>query len=478
MIPPGTPLAPRNTETDHDVTPWDELSDQERELFARHMEVYAAMVDGIDQSVGHLLGALDELGERDNTIVIFLSDNGGSREGEVTGTSSYYVHLLQGDDVEADRARLDLLGGPQTTPHYPRGWAMASNTPWRLYKINTHAGGHTVPFILSWPGGGLGRPRPRPGGAASTPTSPTCCPRLCELVGIEPDRRRADPGPDPTVPAEPLPLAGSSFVATLTDPGAPSGHHSTVEEMNGHRGLYRDGWEVVTLHQPLTPFVDDEWELYDLGRDPVELEDRSAVEPARRAEMIETWEREAWANQIYPLDEGSAIRYLIRPERSEVFRQPVRIVAGTPTLERWRSVQLVWFRSVTITAELDYAAGRPGRAGGPRRPGERVRALRARRRAVVRAQRRPGSDATAVGWDRAGRRPPPRGRADRRGRGNLDGDAGGGRPGAGRARRASPCSTAWPRSRGSMWASTDAHRWTGTSTSVSARFPGPDTWRR
>ena len=76
--------------------------------------------------------------------------------------------------------------------------------------------------------------------------------------------------------------------------------------------------------------------------------------------MIETWEREAWAHQIYPLDEGSAIRYLIRPERSEVFRQPVRIVAGTPTLERWRSVQLVWFRSVTITAELDYAPGDQG----------------------------------------------------------------------------------------------------------------------
>ena len=105
------------------------------------MEVYAAMVDGIDQSVGRLLDALDELGERDNTIVIFLSDNGGVARGRGgRAPRSYYVHLLQGDDVEADRARIDLLGGPQTTPHYPRGWAMASNTPWRLYKINTHAG--------------------------------------------------------------------------------------------------------------------------------------------------------------------------------------------------------------------------------------------------------------------------------------------------------------------------------------------------
>jgi arylsulfatase A-like enzyme len=355
VVAPGTPLAPRNTERDHDVTPWDELGPTEQELFARHMEVYAAMVDGIDQSVGHLLDALDEMGLTDDTIVIFTSDNGGSREGEVTGTSSYYVHLLQGDDVEADRARLDLLGGPRTTPHYPRGWAMASNTPWRLYKINTHAGGHTVPFIVSWPGRLPGPASVRRQYAHVTDLLPT----LCDLIGIGPDRRRADPA-RPGVAVDPLPLAGASLAPTLADPSAPSTHRRTVEEMNGHRGYYEDGWEVVTIHHPLTPFADEEWELYDLTTDPVELDDRSAAEPERRARMIEAWEREAWANQIYPLDEGSAIRYLLRPERSEVYRRPVRIVAGTPSLERWRSVQLIWFRTVTISVELDYAAGDQG----------------------------------------------------------------------------------------------------------------------
>ena len=91
------------------------------------------------------------MGELDNTIVIFTSDNGASREGEMVGTTGYMVHLTAGDDVDADHDRLDLIGGPQTSPHYPRGWAMAGNTPFRLYKINTHAGGHTVPFIVSWP---------------------------------------------------------------------------------------------------------------------------------------------------------------------------------------------------------------------------------------------------------------------------------------------------------------------------------------
>jgi len=353
VIPPGTPLAPRNTEAGHDVRPWDDLTDRERELFARHMEVYAAMVDRIDQNVGRLTQALDDLGELDNTIFVFTSDNGGSREGEEVGTSSYYVHLLQGDDVDADHARLDLLGGPQTTPHYPRGWAMASNTPFRLYKINTHAGGHTVPTIVSWPAGERDGRMVGTGGFRRQYTHLTdVLPTVCDLIGIDVPTERA---------GEPLlPRAGATFAATLADPAAPSAHHRTVEEMNGHRGYYEDGWEIVALHQPLTAFSDDEWELYDLTTDPVELHDLSAAEPDRRRRMIDAWEREAWANQIYPLDEGSSIKYLVRPPRSEVYREPVTIMAGTPTLERWRSVQLVWFRSVAITATADVAPGDQG----------------------------------------------------------------------------------------------------------------------
>ena len=94
------------------------------------------------------------MGERDNTIVIFTSDNGASREGEVQGTSEYLsVFARAAGQIDRDYAKLDLLGGPQSWPHYPRGWAMAGNTPFRLYKVNTHAGGHQVPFIISWPKG-------------------------------------------------------------------------------------------------------------------------------------------------------------------------------------------------------------------------------------------------------------------------------------------------------------------------------------
>jgi arylsulfatase A-like enzyme len=348
VIPEDLPLPPRNNEPGHEVVAWDDLPAREQALYARHMEVYAGMVDNLDQSVGRLVAALAELGKLDNTIFLFTSDNGASREGEVTGTSAYYVHLLQGDDVDADAARLEELGGPTTTPHYPRGWAMAGNTPFRLYKINTHAGGHSVPCILSWPARVSGQGACRRQFQHVTDVLPT----LVECCGLTmPTERHGKPLADP---------AGASFAVALDDAEAPGTHGDQYYEQQGHRGFYRDGWEVVTLHKPLSPFSDAEWELYDLTTDPNELHDLSDRHPERRAELAAAWEDAAWANRVYPLDEGSGIKYLVRPPRSRVYAEPVTILPGTPTLERWRSLQLVWFRAVTITVDVEHAAGDQG----------------------------------------------------------------------------------------------------------------------
>jgi arylsulfatase A-like enzyme len=348
IVEPHTQLAPRNAEPGNDVAAWDTLSPDEQRLFARHMEVYAGCVDNLDQNLGRLRAALDQLGELDNTIFIFTSDNGASREGEEMGTTAYYVHLLQGDDVEADLARLDDIGGPRTVPHYPRGWAMAGNAPFRLYKLNTHAGGHSVPFIFSWPAA-----MERGGTFRRQYTHVTdVLPTLLDLVGV--DRPNERDG------RQLKPLAGASFRSTLDDEEADSVHPEQHYENIGHRGYYRDGWEVATLHSPLTEFSDDEWELYDLTNDPTELHDLRREHPEKVRELAEAWEDAAWANQVYPLDEGSSIRYLLRPSWVDAFGEPVTIPRGTPTLERWRSVQLIWFRAFRITASLDFAAGDQG----------------------------------------------------------------------------------------------------------------------
>ena len=352
LLPPGTPLPPRNCEEGDEVEPWDSLEPEDQALFARYMEVYAAMVDSVDQSVGRLYAALEDLGVADNTIFLFLSDNGASREGESGGTTSYFRTLVSTnvkdlEDRQFDRDRIDLAGGPQALVHYPRGWAMASNTPFRLYKINTHMGGHSVPFIMHWPNG-PSDPGRRDQWSHVTDLLPT----LCELAGVDRPAERNGMVLQP--------LNGTSLAPILTNASLDHARGSQYVEMAGHRGFYDQGWEVVTRHQPLTAFGDHEWELYNLTDDRTETNNLAAQHPERVAELAAGWETAARENQVYPLDEGSRVRYVVRPPYEEPLQQPVRIVAGTHTLERYRSQQLIQWRSFDVDVEVDFATGDRG----------------------------------------------------------------------------------------------------------------------
>jgi len=355
VIPEGAVLPPRNTEPHHAVEAWDDLTDMEREVFARYQEVYAGMVDNVDQNFGRLRAELEAMGEWDNTIVVFTSDNGGSREGQERGTSSYFRTLLahtQGsspfDDIEVDHARLDLIGGPQTLPHYPMGWAMVSGTPFRLYKINTHQGGHQVPCIVS-KGAGMVE-----GGGLRTQYQHVTdlLPTVLDLVGVDlPTTRHGQPLPSP---------AGSSFTTSLADSDTPSTHPEQYYEQAGHRGFYRDGWSAVTCHGRREAFSNDTWELHHLAEDPTESRDVAAEHPEKLAELREAWEQAAWDNQVFPLDEGSGATYIQRPPWEAVLAEPATFLPGTPTVERFRSVQFINFRSFTVEVALTYAAGDEG----------------------------------------------------------------------------------------------------------------------
>lgn len=348
VVPDGVALPPRNSEPGYEAPPWDELSTTEQELFARYMAVYAAMIESVDHNLGRLRAALEELGQWDNTLLLFTSDNGASKEGGTTGTTSYYTHLGGDVGVERDHARLDLIGGPQTMPHYPQGWAMACNTPYRLYKTTTHAGGRQVPAIVSWPA------RIRDPGAVRTQYVhlSDVVPTVMDALGSQwPDHRAGLPLKRPE---------GASFLPAVLDGEAPSGHTEQLFELGGNRAYYREGWEIVSLHQPLRSLDEDPWELYDLTTDPTETTDLAGQHPDRVAELAEAWEQAAWAGQVYPVDEGSGLKYMIRPEANDRFDAPVTIPAGTPTMERWRSLQLVLLRTCAITVSLDHATGDRG----------------------------------------------------------------------------------------------------------------------
>ena len=307
------------------------------------------MVDRIDQNVGRLVGALEELGELDNTIFIFLSDNGASRARARSParprttcicsrvTTSTPTTSASTTSVVRARLRTTRVAGP-----WRRARRSGSTRSTRTRAATRSRSASRGPRDCR----SAGR------SARSTRTSPICC-RPCSTSSGSNARLSATGSRSRRSTARASP-------PRCRDPDAPSTHREQIYECNGHRGLYRDGWELVTLHQPLTPFSDEEWELYHLAEDPTELHNLAAAEPDRVRELAAAWEDGAWTDHIYPLDEGSSIKYLQRPERSAVYGEPVTIRRGTPTLERWRSVQLLWFRSLTITVDLDHHSADQG----------------------------------------------------------------------------------------------------------------------
>jgi arylsulfatase len=352
IVPPDTELPPRNHEPGYGVQPWAELSEREQRLFARHMEVYAAMVDNVDQNIGRLQAALAELGELENTIFVFTSDNGGSREGGSSGTTEYFrtvniVHLGQDVlDLDKDSDRIDLLGGPRIMSHYPWGWAMVSNTPFRLYKSTTFAGGQQVPLIVSWPAGIAERGAIRRQYAHVTDALPT----LVELAGLSfPTERDGRPLQQPT---------GASFAATLNAGNAESPHPEQYYEMGGQRGYYRAGWEALTLHARGTPFEDDRWHLYEVAVDPTETRDLAAERPELVGELVQAWEEAAWVNHVYPLDDGTGL-HAMRPPGERV-RDSVVLRPSNHTYETWQAKKLIHGRSFSINVQAELAAGQQG----------------------------------------------------------------------------------------------------------------------
>ena len=346
VLPPD-PLA------DGDRIPtWESLSADDRRLFARHMEVYAAAVDEIDQSVGRLLARLERTGERENTIVVLASDNGGTAEGGPTGTRSYFAQFgsdaptLDGwvTDVPRD---VEEIGGPRLFGQYPTGWARVSNTPFRSFKSSTYEGGVHAPLIISWPGA------PMAGGLRDQFVFVSdLAPTLLELSGVTPLSER---GGQPA-----LEMDGGSIAGVLADP-ASEGRESQYFECVGRRAIVDGDWKALSMVPP-TPqegAAGGVWELYDLSDDPTETRDRAAEFPERVAEMAARWHAEAWRNTVFPLgDDGSLFRF--RPETEAPLSEPVTLIPFRPPLERFRSSKLTVLRSFTIEIDLDAEADAEG----------------------------------------------------------------------------------------------------------------------
>ncbi|PZG52869.1 arylsulfatase [Spongiactinospora gelatinilytica] len=334
------------------VPPWDELSAEQRALYARHMEVYAAAVDAVDQSLGRLVEHLRLIGEYDNTIIVVTSDNGATGEGGIEGTRSYFSRFVNLPGLPAEWCPdvprdLGLIGGPRVHGHYPRGWAHLSNTPFRYYKGHTHAGGVHVPFVLSWPAG-LPRTQGDSGVRDQYAYVTDVAPTLLALAGVD---RPAERGGRPVQDVD-----GVAFGHLLADRRQPSRHRAQYVECAGGRGYFEDGYKIIDASPP---GAGDNWELYDIAADPAETTDLAAADPARVAAMAASWHRAAWLNTVFPLvDDPAALN--TRPSTELALSRPVTIYPGTPVLERYRSSKLTTLRSFTVEAYLDHRPGDEG----------------------------------------------------------------------------------------------------------------------
>jgi arylsulfatase len=293
VVPESTRLPPRNDF----VRAWAEHSEGERRVFARLQGAFAAMLDHADQNLARLVSFLEQAGLRENTLILVMSDNGASQEGGPFGmVNAMGPYNGKHEPIEEKVARIDDIGGPDTHSNFPWGWAMASNTPLKRYKQNTHGGGIRDPLVMSWPKGIAAHGGLRHGFRHACDVVPT----LLEVLGIEP--------PATVAGVDQAPLEGVSFAASLGDADPPRGAPQYFE-MFGHRGLWQDGWKAVAYHPPGTPFDKDVWELYHLEQDFSEFEDLAAVRPDKLAELQAVWWAEASAHKVLPLDDRFGPRF-------------------------------------------------------------------------------------------------------------------------------------------------------------------------
>ena len=294
IIPQNTKL----TERIDELPAWDSLRDDEKRLYARQMEVFAAQLEYVDHQIGRVVETLRRIGELDNTLIFVTSDNGASGEGGLAGTfnETYVLNGLQ-TPFDASMRNLERWEQWDTYPHYHAGWAMAGNTPFRYFKQAEHRGGQADALVIHWPNGIDGKGEIRDQYHHISDIAPT----ILEAAGIE------KPETYHGIPQQPF--TGVAMNYSFNDPDAPNAKKRQYYEMFGNRAIWEDGWKAVTLHanrmpweiNKVVPFEDDVWELYHVAEDFSESTDLAEKYPEKLKELQEVFDEEAWANNVYPL---------------------------------------------------------------------------------------------------------------------------------------------------------------------------------
>jgi len=309
VIPPDAKLTPWPKGL---LKEWDELSADEKKMFIRQADVFAAYVAYTDQEIGRVIQAVEDMGKLDNTLIIYIEgDNGTSSEGTLVGTPNE-VAMFNGVIVPVEdqlKYFYDAWGTDKTYPHMAVPWAWAFDTPFSWTKqISSHFGGIKQGMAVSWP-----QVIKDQGGIRN---------QFHHVIDIVPTILEATGVKQPTVVdgIKQSPIEGVSMVYTFDkkNANAPSTHRTQYFEMMGDRALYHDGWIASTkvvrppwnvtapAHDPMTV----PWELYDLSKDWTQCDDLAAKNPAKLKELQALFMKEAKKYQVLPLDTTVVTRLL------------------------------------------------------------------------------------------------------------------------------------------------------------------------
>ena len=342
LIPPNTQLPA----SDPRVPNWDDTDPADRALLTRHMETYAAMLDCVDQNVGKLVDFLRELGELDNTIIMFSSDNGGTDAGGPSGmiNNNRRYMGLNAKGVDEERRHIEELGGPRSVSLYPTAWGEVCNTPFPSFKTYTGGGGRRVSFILSWPAGIADRGVIRSQFIHVTDVMPT----LLELAGAKPlemiNNQQAKS------------MDGKSFASVLQSADAVSPRNEQYYECWSNRAYYCDGWLARSIQKRGEAIDMDNWTLHNLEEDFSESTDIREQHPELLKTLVDAFDKAAWDNMVYPLDNRDRFQKFAdaSPAAREAANQPRTFLSGMQTTHREDIIPLIDDRSFHISVRFEY----------------------------------------------------------------------------------------------------------------------------
>jgi len=297
LVPRDTKLTPRPKE----IPAWDSLDADQKRVAERLMETFAGYTAQTDYEVGRVLATLDEIGQTENTLVIWeIGDNGASMEGTLSGVFNEMSSLNGVPEPTAYMLQhIDEIGGPNSYNHFPVGWAWAMNSPFQWGKqIASHFGGTRNPVVVSWPA------RIKDKGSVRS--------QFHHVIDIAPTILEAANVTEPYmvngVPQKPI--EGISMMYSFTDPKAKELRKTQYFEMFGNRAVYHDGWVAACRHGRLPwenagsfDFDNDKWELYKVDEDFSEYNDVVAQNPKKLRELQEVFWIEAMRYNVLPLDD-------------------------------------------------------------------------------------------------------------------------------------------------------------------------------